>query len=322
VKLLPLWGAICIAAACGALAATQSSLNGTLAAELGDGYAASLISFGSGLMIIAIVMVGSKRGRGGAGRVVASVRSGRIRWWMLLGGLSGAMFVLSQGLTVAVLGVALFTVAVVAGQTASALLLDRMGLGPGGAHHVTTARALGAVLAIAAVILAVLPRLDGDRSAWAVLMPLIAGFAVSWQQAVNGRVRVAADSALTATFVNFAVGTVALIVAMLVHASIAGWPERFPSDPWLYTGGALGCVIIAVGALLVRRTGVLLLGLSILAGQLGASVVFELVAPIGGEPKLDPWTVSGAVVALCAVFVASIRHIDGTPKPADAGRGS
>ena len=46
------------------------------------------------------------------------------------GGLGGAMYVASQSITVATLGVALFTVCIVAGQTGNSLLVDRLGLGP------------------------------------------------------------------------------------------------------------------------------------------------------------------------------------------------
>jgi transporter family-2 protein len=47
----------------------------------------------------------------------------------MLGGVGGAMFVAAQGLVVPTLG-ALFTVAVVAGQTGNSLVADRLGWAP------------------------------------------------------------------------------------------------------------------------------------------------------------------------------------------------
>ena len=44
------------ALACGAGIATQSRINGELAAELGDGYTAALYSFGSGLVLVLIAL--------------------------------------------------------------------------------------------------------------------------------------------------------------------------------------------------------------------------------------------------------------------------
>ena len=66
-----------------------------------------------------------------------------------------SFLVLSQGLAAAALGVALFTVAVVAGQTISGLVLDRVGIGPGGRRPLTAARLVGALLALGAVTWAV-----------------------------------------------------------------------------------------------------------------------------------------------------------------------
>ena len=57
----------------------------------------------------------------------APVRVGRLRWCQLRGGFGGAIFVASQSVTVSTLGVAMFTVCIVAGQTGISLLVDRLG---------------------------------------------------------------------------------------------------------------------------------------------------------------------------------------------------
>ena len=53
---LPLWLALVIALLCGALVALQSRINGELGSRLGDGFTAAAISFGSGLVILAIAL--------------------------------------------------------------------------------------------------------------------------------------------------------------------------------------------------------------------------------------------------------------------------
>src|SRR5690606_41696034 len=50
--------------------------------------------------------------RAAVARVVGALRSGRLRWWEVLGGTAGGFYVAAQGLTAATLGVALFMVAV------------------------------------------------------------------------------------------------------------------------------------------------------------------------------------------------------------------
>lgn len=302
---LPLWLAIVFAIVCGAGVAVQSRINGELGRRLDDGFTAALISFGSGLVILSVALAFGPAGRRGLARVRDALRSGRLRWWYICGGAAGAFLVLCQGLTAAVLGVALFTVATVAGQTVSGLVLDRIGLGAGGRRPITPARAAGAVLALVAVVWAVSAQLGGPVPVWMLILPLIAGLGLGWQQAVNGQVRVTAESALTATFTNFVVGTAVLLVLMIVHTAFAGWPNPLPAEPWLYLGGAIGCVFIAGAALLVRVTGVLVLGLATVAGQLVAALLLDAFTP-GAHPIA--WsTVGGTLLALVAVAVASIR---------------
>lgn len=303
---LPLWAALVFAMVCGAGVALQSRINGELGRQLDDGFTAAVISFGTGLLILCVAMTIAPAGRRGLRRVVTALRRGELRWWYVCGGAAGAFLVLSQGITAALLGVALFTVAVVAGQTVSGLVLDRVGIGPGGRRPLTPARVAGALIALAAVTWAVSAQFGGSVPAWMLLLPLIAGLGMGWQQAVNGQVRVLAESALTATFVNFVVGTMVLLVLMLIDWGVTGLPKPLPPEPWLYLGGAIGCVFIAGASLLVRITGVLLLGLATVAGQLVTALLLDVLAPSTAEPV--PFsTIGGTLLALVAVVVASVR---------------
>jgi bacterial/archaeal transporter family-2 protein len=314
---LPFWLAIVFALACGALTALQSRVNGELARAIDDPYTAATISFGSGLVILVVALVVWRPGRRGLRNVAAALRHRRLAWWMVLGGLSGAWFVTTQGLSAGVVGVALFTVAIVAGQTLSGILFDLVGLGPGGRRPLTATRVAGALLALAAISWAASAQLSRDVPLLLMLLPFLAGVAVGWQQAVNGRVRAVAESALTATFINFAVGTVALVVVMLVHAASAGWPEAMPGEAWLYAGGAIGCIFIAGQAVLVRIVGVLVLALCGVAGQLAAALSLDLLLPTAERP-VDIATIGGTVLALVAVVIASVRwsrHRHAAPAP-------
>lgn len=288
----------------GGLIAVQSRINGELGERLGDGFVAAVVSFGSGLVILSVVLLFSRRGRDGVRRVVDGIRGGRIPWWLAFGGLGGGLFVLGQGLTVATLGVALFTVGVVCGQTVSSLAVDHRGLALAPPRPVTPRRAAGAVLAVVAVVVAVSDRIRPDAPWGALLIPLAAGVLVGWQLAVNGQIRQVSGSALTATFGNFLVGTAVLLVALAGHLAVAGWHVAWPSDPWLYAGGAIGCVFIAAQAVIVRWTGVLLMGLALIAGQLASSVLLDAVTPLG-HAEVHVVTVVGTALVLVAVVVAS-----------------
>lgn len=287
----------------GALFATQHRVNGELGQRLDDGFSAALISNTVGWLILMACLAISPVGKRGVRLLNAEVRAGRVEPWLLLGGLAGAMLVLSQGLIAGIVGVAIFSIATVAGQTVSGMFADSVGFAGIRRTPVSPQRAAGALLTILAVIIAVVPRLQTDVPLGAVVLPLLAGVATGLQQAMNGRVRTESRSALVATSLNFTVGTVALVAATAVHLTLSGLPRILPMNPWLYLGGALGAVVIAIQVVTVNRIGVLLLGFCLVAGQLTGALLFDLVAPIGAPPTAT--TSVAVVLTLLGVMIAS-----------------
>ncbi|MBQ3358324.1 MAG: DMT family transporter [Microbacterium sp.] len=289
------------------MTAIQARINGVLGIRLGDGIVAGLVSFAVGTTVLAVIVAALPSGRAGMVRLVRGVRGRTIPPWMLLGGACGALTVSTQGLTAAVLGVSLFTVGVVAGQTLHGLVLDRIGFGPAGVVAVTMGRVAGAALALVAVGVS----LGGDvlRTAplWMLVLPFAAGVGIAWQQAVNGRLAQRVSSPMVATMTSFIAGTVVLAVAAAISVVSQGAPHGLPAEPWLYTGGFLGVVYIFLGAFLVAHTGVLLLGLGSVLGQLVAAVAIDLIWPTEAGPAT--WQiVTMVVIAAASVLVAVVRR--------------
>lgn len=299
---LRVWAALIGSGLAGVLVALQTRVNGGLSQQLGNGYLTAAVSFGSGLLVIWIVLLLSPRGRRGLGLLRTELRSGRLPLWAIFGGAGGAAFVLGQGLVAPLTGVALFTVGIVAGQVLGGLVFDRLGLGPGGRIDPTLTRIAGTVLAIVAVGIAV--GVDPGPYVLLVIFPVVIGVGVAAQSMVNGLVRAAAQSALTSTLVNFVVGATLLWIIAAVSLLLQGWPPAWPSEPYFYIGGVVGTIFIAIAAALVRTAGVLLLSMSNVAGQLIAAVAFEAGAPL--SDGLTSGMVAGAAVALLAVAIAAI----------------
>jgi transporter family-2 protein len=286
--------------------AVQGRVNGQLGHVMHDGVFAALISFGIGTVLLVTAVAVTPSARAGLVRLRTSVRAGRLRFWQCLGGTCGAFLVTCQGLTVAILGVAVFTIAVVAGQVVASLAVDRAGLGPAAPQPVTLPRAAGAALAVVAVVIAV-----SDHSAveagglWWALLPGVAGLGLAWQAAVNGLVRVESDNVVVPTLVNFSVGTVALLLAAAVDLIARGLPGALPAVWWYYVGGPLGIITILTAVAAVRFTGVLLLGLASVAGQLTGAVLLDVVVPTTGG--LGASSVIGTAITMVAVGIAAIR---------------
>ncbi len=265
----------------GGLVAVQSQINGRLAQEIGSGMRAgvlaAVISFGTGLIVLVVATASTPRLRRQFRAFVAVVRERRLVPAELVGGLLGATLVASQGLAVGTIGVALFSVAVTAGQSASALLVDHLGFGPAGHQPLSIPRAVAALFSVAAVVIATAGRSVAGLSVAVVslaLLALVAGAGTSVQQAVNGRVSRVVGPWVT-TLNNFTVGTAGLLIAFGLSLLRRGHVEALPRQPWLYLGGLLGICFIWLAALLVRVHGVLVLGLSVIAGQVVGAVVIE-----------------------------------------------
>ncbi|MET4096095.1 DMT family transporter [Arthrobacter sp. UYCu712] len=316
----PILAGLPLAVAAGLLMPVQGRINGALGVALADGIAAAVVSFSTGLVLIIAISLGLPKGRAGLARVLPAVRNREFPPYYVLAGCIGAFFVFTQSFTVGLLGVALFTVAAVTGQTLSGLLVDRMGIGPAGKKPITGIRVLGSVLTVAAVAWAVSPRLGGAGEQLLqllvpVLLPVLAGFLMSFQQAMNGTATVHYGTPITATLVNFISGTAVLWIAWLVKLAVAGAGNPLPGQWWYYLGGPLGCIFIGVGALLVRSLGVLVTGLGMISGQLLGSLGLDLAFPAPGTVVALP-TVLGTVLTLAAIILATL------PWPRGALKGS
>lgn len=290
----------------GVMVALQSRINGELGLALGDGYVAALFSFSSGLLLLTLVMAFNPRARAGLRTVREEITAGRLPWWAVTGGVGGGFLVLTQGLSAGILGVALFTIAVVTGQAFGAMAIDTRGWFGILRVRLTTLRVLGALLTITGAVIA-LDLSSGalDGVVLAFVLPVLAGFGTGYQQAVNGRIKRLAGSALTATFLNFSIGTALLAVITAVSLPFTGGPSALPDQWWLWTGGIVGTVFIAIQATTVGMIGVLGLGVSIVTGQLLGSILLDLVAPVASS-DIHPVTIVGALITLLGSVLVSV----------------
>ena len=290
----------------GAMTAIQARINGVLGVRLDDGIVAGLVSFATGLVLLLIMVPLMPAARAATGRLLRGIRERTIPPWMLVGGACGALTVSTQGITAGLLGVSLFTVGVVAGQTVHGLILDRIGFGPAGVVAVTLGRIAGGARARIAVGVSLGGDVLASAPLWMLVLPFAAGVGIAWQQAANGRLAQRIASPAVATTVSFIAGTLVLIVASAVSIAITGLPAALPTESWLYVGGVLGVIYIFLGAWLVAHTGVLLLGLGSVLGQLVTAVIIDAIWPTDAGPAL--WQIVTMVaIAVASVVVALVR---------------
>ncbi len=299
-----------LAVLAGLVTAIQSRVNGGLADFLGSGTSAALVNFTIGLVIITALVASVPRSRAGVLAVLRALRARTLPWWALIGGVFGAFFIAIQSTSVPVIGVALFSVALVSGQTVSSLLVDRLGIGTHQGVPVTTARIVGAVGAAIAVLIAVSDRLGEQATGFWLLIALsfLAGVLVAFQQAVNGRVSMTARSAPAATLGNFFIGAITLTIVVTATGGFAGsaTPINTSGPAWAYLGGVLGVTFIGISAFTVPILGVLSFALVVIAAQLAGAIALDLIWPATAQPITLP-VLAGAALAALAAFIGRRR---------------
>ena len=299
-----------LAALSGAMIAIQARANGELSHRLNNGLQAALISFGSGLIILFAVTLFNTKIKEGIKNLRQSVANKEIARWKLFAGALGGSFVAIQSQIVPLIGVAIFSVASIAGQTAMSLIVDRIGLTGGGKKLISPRRVLAAFLTVIAVLVSVLDRIDAKNlSMFAVIVGVIGGAIVGVQRALNGQINEHSQQSFTTSLVNFTTGTAFLLVLIIVGLIMDGNElSALPSGPWwIYTGGIIGVIYIAFTSTIVQHLGVLTFTLFSVGGQLIASLVIDLISPTDGV-SVSAYLVTGIVMTYAGVVAGGVGN--------------
>ena len=299
-----------LAALSGAMIALQARANGELSHRLDNGLQAALVSFGSGLIIIFVITLFNSKIKEGIKKLRQSVDNKEIARWKLFAGALGGSFVAIQSQIVPLIGVAIFSVASIAGQTAMSLIVDRIGLTGGGKKLISPRRVLAAFLTVLAVLVSVWDRIDAKNlSMFAVIVGVIGGAIVGVQRALNGQINEHSQQSFTTSLVNFTTGTVFLLILIVVGLILDGNElSALPSGPWwIYTGGIIGVIYIAFTSTIVQHLGVLTFTLFSVGGQLIASLVIDLISPTDGV-SVSAYLVTGIVMTYAGVVVGGVGN--------------
>lgn len=291
--------------------ALQSRANGELSHILGNSTEAALVSFGSGLIVIALITPFNSAIKNGIRNLQSAVKAKEIPRWRLFAGVLGGSFVALQTQVVPLIGVALYSVASIAGQTATSLVVDRIGLTGGGKKLISKRRVTAALITVFAVLISVLDRISiASFSVFAVLLAVLAGALVGVQRALNGQINEYSKASFTTSLLNFVMGTSTLIIllfALLIFKGDAIVP--LPSGPWwVYTGGTIGVIYIAFTSTIVQHLGVLTFTLFSVGGTLIGSLLLDIFSPTNGN-TVSWYLVSGIVMTYLGVIIGGQSRI-------------
>ena len=136
------------------------------------------------------------------------------------------------------------------------------------------------------------------------LLAFVAGFTLPTQAGINVQLNKWCQSAILATTISFAVGTIGLFFYVLCLR--IPWPtvDTMSNHPWwIWTGGLLGAFFVASTIVLAPRLGAASMIALIVAGQMMTSVVLDhfgwlgyQIHPISGVRILGVFLLLGGVV--------------------------
>ena len=299
-----------LAALSGVMIAFQARANGELSHRLDNAPQAALVSFSSGLFFITIYAIFSPKIKEGIKRLRSAVSRGEIPKIRLLAGSLGGAFVALQTSVVPLIGVALYSVASIAGQSAVSLLVDRIGLTGGGVKLISPRRIAAAFITVIAVLVSVIDKLEADNfQLFALLLALIAGALVGVQRALNGQINEHSQNSYTTSLLNFITGTSFLTLFIIILIALGRVElQPLPIGPWwIYTGGVIGVIYIAATSLIVQHLGVLTFTLFSVGGQLIASLLLDIYSPTQGV-SVSWYLVSGIAMTYIGVLVGGVRQ--------------
>jgi transporter family-2 protein len=300
-----------LAAVSGLMIALQARANGELSHRMGNPIEAALVSFGSGLIIISLISAFTPSIRKGMKNLQGAVSRKEIPVWTLFAGMLGGSFVAVQTQIVPIIGVAIYSVASIAGQTAASLWVDRIGLTGGGKKVITPRRVAAAAVTVLAVLVSVLDRIDArDLSLFAVIFGCFAGAIVGVQRALNGQINESTKQSFATSWLNFIMGTTFLVIFLAIGVLINRAEFiSLPAGPWwMYTGGTIGVIYIAFTSTIVQHLGVLTFTLISVGGQLVGSLLIDLYSPTQGV-QVSAYLVTGILMTYLGVVVGGVGNL-------------
>ncbi|GAL31433.1 integral membrane protein [Vibrio variabilis] len=140
-----------------------------------------------------------------------------------------------------------------------------------------------------------------------VLLSVIVGTTLASQAGVNAQLRTGLSSPLQAAFISFVIGTIVLGTLVVLEGKPwfpIGSLKNLPWWAWL--GGFLGAFNIAMSIYLAPKLGALALAISIVCGQVIASLFYDQYGLLG-YPKIElsPHRIGGAILIVIGVILVA-----------------
>ncbi|MFH0261458.1 DMT family transporter [Vibrio mediterranei] len=142
-----------------------------------------------------------------------------------------------------------------------------------------------------------------------VLLSVIVGVGLVSQAGINAQLKIGLSSSLQAAFISFVVGTAVLGVLVVIEGKPWFPQGSISSLPWwAWLGGLLGAFNIAMSIYLAPQLGALALAISIVCGQVIASIFYDQYGLLGYPTiEMTPQRIGGALLIILGVMLVTYQ---------------
>lgn len=135
----------------------------------------------------------------------------------------------------------------------------------------------------------------------AYFLGIAAGLGLTLQLGMNTQLRKVLNSAWSAAFVSFLVGTLTLVVLLVATRTVLPSRATLAEVPaWAWFGGVLGAFIVAISIVVAAQLGATSLLVLTLAGQLAMALLVDHFGWLGLPEHPITWIRLMGVGLVCA----------------------
>lgn len=284
---------------------TQTSINGKMGEKAKSPFIASVVSFGTALIILIIIdliVVGNIN--------VPFADIAEYPLWIWSGGLCGVGIVVLSVVCLPYLGSAMVVVLTAFGQIVSSTIIDQFGLFDSPQISMSATRLIGVLLVACGVLLASIePKKNNSEGRRFpikhALLVFVAGMFCATQIAINGTLGEVAGSSWLGTTISMSVGLVGsllLIAVLYLSKGRAGVFRDVPDIPfkwYMLTGGSLGVVIVGTNSITAPLIGAGMVSIMNLIGFMIGGLFIDATGFLGIDRK--PVTVTKIIGVLAMI---------------------
>ena len=141
---------------------------------------------------------------------------------------------------------------------------------------------------------------------WMMGLAILVGAMLPFQGLINAKLGSQIGGPIVAAFVSFLVGSIALGIYLLAARHSIGLDAAGAMPMWVWVGGLLGAVYVAVVTLLIPRLGPATTMCLVIFGQVTAALLLDKFGVLQSTPRaVDTVRVVGAVLVMAGVILVA-----------------